>query len=95
MSALLRTVLQGRQPKLMPLAHGVRLLLTELNAAGALFRDDVAPLTGLGKKERVIGMDALPSPNHPRRLLGSNSHTRLSMWNPKVSHKICAFFRSR
>src|ERR1700730_6123705 len=46
----------------MPLVHGVRLLLTELNGARALhhlFRDDVAPLTGLGKKERVISMDVL------------------------------------
>ena len=59
---LLRPVLQGRQPKLMPLVHGVRLLLTELNGTRALhnlFCDDVAPLRGLGKKERVISMDVL------------------------------------
>src|ERR1700733_11045054 len=62
MSVLLRPVLQGRQPKLMPLVHGVRLLLTELNRTRALhnlFCDDVAPLRGLGKKERVIRMDIL------------------------------------
>src|SRR6202011_4166407 len=59
-SVLLRPALQGRQPKLMPLVHGVRLLLTELNGTGALYNlfcDDVAPLRGLGKKERVISMD--------------------------------------
>jgi hypothetical protein len=46
----------------MPLVHGVRLLLTELNGARAfhnLFCDDVAPLRGTGKKERVISMDVL------------------------------------
>src|ERR1700748_990390 len=46
----------------MPLVHGVRLLLTELNGTGALhnlFCDDVAPLSSLGKKERVISMDVL------------------------------------
>ena len=59
---LLRPLLQGRQPKLMTLVHGVRLLLTELNGTGALhnfFSDDVAPLRGPGKKERVISMDVL------------------------------------
>ena len=59
---LLRPVLQGRQPKLMPLVHGVRLLLTELDSARALhnlFRNDVAPLRDLGKKERMIRIDAL------------------------------------
>ena len=62
MSVPLRPVLQGRQPKLMPLVHAVRLLLTELNGTWALhnlFCDDVAPLRNLGKKERVISMDAL------------------------------------
>src|ERR1700758_3647373 len=62
MSVLLRPLLQGRQPKLMPLVHGVRLLLTELNGARALhnlFCDNVAPLRGLGKKERVISTDVL------------------------------------
>ena len=62
MSVLLRTVLQGRQPKLMPLMHSVRLLLTELNGTEALhnlLRDDVAPPRGLGKKKRVISMDVL------------------------------------
>ena len=46
----------------MPLVHGVRLLLTELNGARALhnlFCDNVAPLRGLGKKEGVISMDVL------------------------------------
>src|ERR1700727_758037 len=46
----------------MSLVHGVRMLLTKLNGAGALhnlFGDDVAPLRGLGKKERVISMDVL------------------------------------
>jgi hypothetical protein len=43
----------------MPLMHRVRLLLTELNDTKALFGDDVAPLRGLGKKERVISMDVL------------------------------------
>src|SRR5271154_6920953 len=46
----------------MPLMHGVRLLLTELDGARALhdlFCDNVAPLRGLGKKERVISMDVL------------------------------------
>src|ERR1700728_3101688 len=46
----------------MPLVHGVRLLLTELNGARSLHNllcDDVAPLRGLGKKERVISMDVL------------------------------------
>src|SRR5580658_7366412 len=59
---LLRPVLQGRQPKLMPLVHGVRLLLTELNGTRPLhnlFCDDVAPLRSIGKKERVICMDVL------------------------------------
>jgi len=58
----LRPVLQGRQPKLMALVHGVRLLLTELNGAGTLhdlFCDDVAPLRSLGKEERVISIYAL------------------------------------
>src|SRR3984885_9510770 len=62
MSVVLRPVLQARQPKLMPLVHGVRLLLTELNGARSLHNllcDDVAPLRGLGKKERVISMDVL------------------------------------
>ena len=61
-SVLLRPLLQGRQPKLMPFVHGVRLLLTELNGARALhnlFCDNVAPLRGPGKKERVISMDVL------------------------------------
>src|ERR1700722_9101471 len=47
----------------MPLVHSVRLLLTELNGARSLHNllcDDVAPLRGLGKKERVISMDVLP-----------------------------------
>src|SRR5260370_35309969 len=59
---LLRPVLQCRQPKLMPLMHSVRLLLTELNGTGALhnlLRDDVAFLRGLGKEERVISIDSL------------------------------------
>src|ERR1700690_3306797 len=46
----------------MPLVHGVRLLLTELNGTRALYHlfcDDVAPLRGLGKEERVISMDVL------------------------------------
>jgi hypothetical protein len=46
----------------MSLVHGVRLMLTELNGARPLhnlFCDDVAPLRGLGKKERVIRMDVL------------------------------------
>src|ERR1700734_3393313 len=46
----------------MPLVHGVRLLLTELNGARALhnlFCDNVASLRSLGKKERVIRMDVL------------------------------------
>src|SRR6202041_2872475 len=46
----------------MPLVHGVRLLLTELNGARTLhnlFCDNVAPLRDLGKKERVISMDVL------------------------------------
>jgi hypothetical protein len=46
----------------MPLVHGVRLLLTELNGTGALhnlFCDDVATLRGLGKKERVISLNVL------------------------------------
>src|ERR1700761_4600625 len=46
----------------MTLVHGIRLLLTELNGTGALhnlFCDDVAPLSSLGKKERVISMDVL------------------------------------
>src|SRR5580693_2855259 len=75
-SVLLRPLLQGRQPKLVPLVHGVRLLLTELDGARALhnlFRDDVAPLRGLGKKERVISMDVLtisePSQAGTRRKL--------------------------
>src|ERR1700729_3791393 len=73
---LLRPVLQARQPKLVALVHGVRLLLTELDGARALhnlFRDDVAPLRGLGKKERVISMDVLtisePSQAGTRRKL--------------------------
>src|ERR1700733_5366526 len=60
----------------MPLVHGVRLLLTELNGTGALYNlfcDDVAPLRGLGKKERVISMDVLtisePSQAGTRRKL--------------------------
>ena len=80
----------------MPLVHGVRLLLTELNGARALhnlFCDDVAPLRGLGKKERVIRMDVLTI-SKP-----SEAATRFklphAMWNPKVSHEIRAFFRSR
>ena len=46
----------------MSLVHGVRMLLTKLNGTRALhnlFGDDVAPLRGLGKKERVISMDVL------------------------------------
>ena len=95
---LLRPVLQGSQPKLMPLVHGVRLLLTELNGTRALhnlFRDDVAPLRGLGKKERVISMDVLTI-SEP-----SEAATRLKLphatvdGNPKVSHEMRAFFRSR
>src|ERR1700723_1729633 len=49
----------------MPLVHGVRLLLTELNGARTLhnlFCDNVAPLRDLGKKERVISMDVLTIP---------------------------------
>src|SRR5271163_3904062 len=68
MSVLFRPVLQGRQPKLMPFVHGVRLLLTELNGARALdnlFCDDVAPLRGAAKKERVISMDVLTIPEPP------------------------------
>src|SRR3984957_1792275 len=51
-SLLLRPILQARQPKLMPLVHGIWLLLTELNGTNAfhnLFCDDMAPLRGLGK----------------------------------------------
>jgi hypothetical protein len=61
-SVLLRPVLQGRQPKLVPPVHGVRFLLTELNGARTLhnlFCDNVAPLRDLGQKERVISMDVL------------------------------------
>jgi hypothetical protein len=61
-SVLLRPVLQGRQPKLVPVVHGVRLLLTELNGTRALYNlfcDDVASLRGLGKKECVISMDVI------------------------------------
>src|ERR1700679_1124444 len=46
----------------MPLMHGIRLLLTELNGASALHNllcDNAASLRGLGKKERVISMDVL------------------------------------
>src|ERR1700727_1004234 len=46
----------------MSLVHGVRMLLTKLNGTRALhnlFCDDLAPLRGLGKKERVISMDVL------------------------------------
>src|ERR1700677_1037015 len=46
----------------MPLVHGIRLLLTELNGASALANlicDKGAPLRRLGKKERVISMDVL------------------------------------
>src|ERR1700761_5691746 len=62
MSVLLRPLLQGRQPKLMPFVHRVRLLLTKLDGAGALhdlFCNDVASLGDPGKKERVISVDSV------------------------------------
>ena len=56
---ILRALLEGAQPEIMPLMHSVWLLLAEFDCTRPLhnfFRQDVAAFVLLQQKERLIGI---------------------------------------
>jgi hypothetical protein len=74
----------------MTFVHGVRLLLSKFDRARPLrdlLGNDVTAFVQLEQQEGVIGIGPLLSPNHPTRLLSTNSPMRHSTWRPNVSHE--------